>query len=325
MPANATRLFVFLLFALGTFCAPVQADLVWRPDTGWQIEGGILDTGEDSDTPTTALSLMNEARVLAEEGKERAALRRYRRVFRQYEQSIYAPEALFQTALLRVERKQWRQAMSALQQIVENYPEFPKFNELIALQFQIAEALQKGARLRIAGTVPGFRSKSTSIEFYETVIRTGPFSEFAPKALSRIAEIELSRNNPEDAIDAFDRLINEYPRNALAPESYLGLAEAFALLVMGPEYDQGSTRQAIAFYEDFLILFPRHERVEEAEEGLAEMREMLARSRLLIGDFYKFRRRNHPAARILYNETITTAPNSPSAEIARRRLANLRE
>lgn len=316
-----TSALAFLFLGL----APVQADLVWRPDTGWQFEGGIFAPEEAEEVGVTALSLMNEARELAEQGKDRQALRRYRRVIRDYDQSIFAPEALFQSALIRVERKQWRQAMTALNTIVENYPGFPKFNELIALQFDIAEAMRQGARLRLAGTLPGFRSKETAIEFYETVIRNGPFTEFAPLALTRIAEIELSRRNPEEAIDAFDRLINEYPRNALAPESYLGLAEAFSLLVMGPEYDQGATRQAIAFYEDFLILFPQHERVADAEAGLAEMREMLARSRLLIGDFYKFRRRNHVAARVLYNETITTAPNSPSAELARKRLANLRE
>ena len=308
---------------------PASADLVWDAERGWRIEGGILDrdNGEDRDTaaPTTALQLMNKGKELQEQGRQRAALRRYRQVIRRYDQSIFVPQALFQRGIIFQERKQWNKAMSAFNTIAREHPGFADFDELIRRQFEIAEALQQGARLRLAGTLPGFRSKSSAVEFYEDVIRNGPFTPYAPRALVNIAELELSRNNPEEAIDAFDRLIHEYPRSALAPESYLGLAEAFAMLVSGPEYDQSPTRQAISFYEDFLILFPDHEGVARAEEGLREMQEILARSKLVLAEFYHFRRRNETSARIFYNETITVSPQSEAAATARRRLAEMEE
>lgn len=304
----------------------LKADLVWDAEQGWRIEGGILDSGDpETQRPQTALELMNQAREFQEDGKDRAALRRYRRVTRRYDQSIYAPEARFQRGLIFKERQQWRRAMTEFNTIAQEHPEFDKFDELIETQFAIAEKLQEGARTRLVSRVPGFRSKSAAIEYFEDVIRNGPFTEKAPLALMNIAEIELSRNNPEEAIDAFDRLINDYPRSALAPESYLGLAEAFSQMVSGPEYDQGSTRQAIAFYEDFLILFPDHENVERAETGLREMREVLAQSRLVIAEFYHFRRSNYTAARILYNDTITASPDSEAAQTARQRLDELPE
>lgn len=315
------------VFVLGlAFPSTLKADLVWDAEQGWRIEGGVLDSGDGGiEQPRNALELMNRAREFQEEGRKRPALRDYRRVARRYDQSIYAAEARFQRGLIFKERQQWRRAMSEFNTIVREHPEFDRFDELIQTQFAIALELKDGARTRLVGRVPGFRSRSAAIEFFEDVIRNGPFTDKAPLALMSIAEIELSRNNPEEAIDAFDRLINDYPRSALAPESYLGLAEAFAQMVKGPEYDQGSTRQAIAFFEDFLILFPEHENVQRAEQGLQEMREVLAQSRLVLAEFYHFRRRNYTAARILYNDTITASPDSQAAEVARGRLADLPE
>ncbi|MCC5788677.1 MAG: tetratricopeptide repeat protein [Opitutales bacterium] len=315
-----------LLLLSPALVSTLKADLVWDAEQGWRFEGGVLDSGDpETQRPQNALDLMNQAREFQERGRDRAALRRYRQVTRRYDQSIYAPEALFQRGLIFKERKQWRRAMREFNSIAQEHPEFDKFDELIETQFAIAEKLQDGARTRLVSRVPGFRSKSAAIEYFEDVIRNGPFTEKAPLALMNIAEIELSRNNPEEAIDAFDRLINDYPRSALTPESYFGLAEAFAQMVGGPEYDQGSTRQAIAFYEDFLILFPDHEKVEQAEEGLREMREVLAQSRLVLAEFYHFRRSNYTAARILYNDTITASPDSKAAETARQRLEELPE
>ena len=40
-------------------------------------------------------------------------------------------------------------------------------------------------------------------------------------------------------------------------DAYLKLAETHAALVDGPLYDQGATNEAISYFEDYLILFPR--------------------------------------------------------------------
>jgi len=126
--------------------------------------------------------------------------------------------------------------------------------------------------------------------------------------------------NSEEAIDALDRMINNYPQSANTPEAYLKLAQAHAALVEGPYYDQGSTRDAITYYEDFMILYPGDNTVVTAEKGLTDMKVVLAESKMKIGDFYFYRRDNYKAARVFYNEAITTYPGSAVAETARQRL-----
>jgi outer membrane protein assembly factor BamD len=118
-------------------------------------------------------------------------------------------------------------------------------------------------------------------------------------------------------------LINFYADSVLAPDAYFALAESFADLVKGPAYDQGSTREAISYFEDFLILFPRSPDVPAAEAGLSDMMEILAESRLSIGDFYYFYRNNNTAALIFYNEAITVAPQSSTATQARQRIEDI--
>ena len=50
---------------------------------------------------------------------------------------------------------------------------------------------------------------------------------------------------------------------------------------------------------------------------------MLAESKMKIGDFYFYKRDNYTAARVFYNEAITSYPDSNIAKRARSRLAEV--
>jgi outer membrane protein assembly factor BamD len=321
LPACVMRAAVVLSFLLAPALA--QADLVWRPETGWRIEGGVLAQFATEADARDAVQLMNQARREQEVKNHDRALRLYRRVIRQYSTSALAPEAHFQSALIGIERRQWTRAFNHLQRIVQNHPDYPRFPAVIEQQYNIAAALQEGERLRLFWVVPGFRSPERAVEYYEQVIDNAPYSEVAPDALLHAAQIQVRRRRLDEAIDLYDRMISEYPGHPRIPEAFFGLAEAFSSRVRGPEYDQGATREAMSYYEDFAILHARHPRAEEAEEGAIEMRQMLAQSRIVIGDFYLFRRSNFEAARVFYNEAITLSPNSPAADDARQRLTQV--
>ena len=109
----------------------------------------------------------------------------------------------------------------------------------------------------------------------------------------------------------------------LASDAYYRTAQTYSNLINGVEYDQGSTRQAISYYEDFLILFPQSSFIGEVESNLTKMQDLLARSRLNLGDFFYDYRSNNTAALVFYNETITIAPDSEAAEEARARIADI--
>ncbi len=312
------RILFTLLLAL-TVASATRAELVWNPSTGWSIEGGALSGLVGADA-RNALDLMNRARGAEEDGSNSTALRLYKRITNRYPNSIYSPEAYFRIAKIRLDREQYYKAFEAYQEIMSRYPNTERFNEVLGEQYRIATALLEGARNHVWGVIPTFRSKERAITYFEWIVANAPYSDYAPLALMNVARTHQQLRNTALAIYALDRLINNYPQSLLAPDAYIRLAETHASLVDGPNYDQESTREAITYFEDFMILFPEDGNLASAEEGLNEMRSVLAESKMRIADYYMDKSHNLKGARVFYNEAITTYPDSEVASRARERL-----
>jgi len=296
----------------------LQADLVWTEDTGWRVEGGALMPliGIEEGEAANAIELMNDAKQAYDNDKEWSALSTYKSVYKKYPKSILAPEAHFQRGIIYTETHQFEKANKEFDKIIRRYPDYEKFNQVIGRIYTIGEKIVQGERPHYWGLIPGFRNYELGSKILEGIIEKAPYSEYAPIALMNIAIIAQKRNRPEEAIDALDRLINNYPQNTFAQDAYLNLATTYADLVQGADYDQGATREAISYFEDFITLYPNSPASVEAEAGLQRMQNTLAKSKLILGDFYYKYRNNNRAALVLYNEAITTDPRSASAEKA---------
>jgi len=300
--------------------ARLAADLIWTPQAGWRVEGGVLSSlsGEDG---RNALDLMNKARAAEEAGQSRTAMRLYGNVSKRFPNSVFAAEALYRTGMIREKRQEYYKSFDTFQQMVARYPNSEKFSQVIGEQYRIATQLFEGKRNRIwGGLLPGFRNREKALEYFETIVHTAPYSDYAPLSLMNASRGYKMINEPEAAIDALDRMINTYPRSALTPDAYLKIAQTHASLVDGPYYDQASTKEAITYYEDYMILFPGDAGMVTAEKGLANMKKVLAQSKLTIADYYFKYRKNYKAAKVFYNEAITVYPDSEIAKIARSRL-----
>jgi outer membrane protein assembly factor BamD len=319
LPAVLGVLFSFLCL----LTSAVRADLVWTPQTGWRVEGGAL-SGLAGAEGRNALDQMNRARTNEEAGHNRSAIRAYQAVAKRYPNSIYAPEALYRSARLRLAGKNYTKAFEDFQQVLGRYPNTRRFNEIVGEQYRIASALLDGARGRMLwGLLPGFKQRDKAIEYFETILANAPYSDYAPLALMNVARGHQRLGNVENAIDALDRMINNYSQTLLAPDAYLKLAQTHASLVDGPFYDQGATKEAITYFTDFMLLFPSDTNIATAEKGLDGMKTMLAESKMRMADFYFYKRSNFRAARVFYNEAITAYPESAIAERAKSRLAEV--
>ena len=281
-----------------------------------------LNLASPADEAAAASSLETGKARLAN-GKAGAANRIFKRIIKRYPNATATAEARFLHGQLLMSKTRWSKAFDVNQELINTHPSYPNFDQVIGAQFECATALMEGARGRIFWVIPGFRQYSRAIKQFEQIVGNAPYSDYAPLALMNISLISEQEGQSEEAIDALDRLINFYPQSMLAPDAYYNTAKIYGGLVEGPEYDQGSTRQAISYYEDFLILFPQTAYVGEVEANLESMENLLARSRLNLGDFFYNYRSNNTAALVFYNETITIAPESESAAEARLRIADI--
>jgi outer membrane protein assembly factor BamD len=255
------------------------------------------------------------------EAERRRSIRQFRNIIRDYPFTEYAPRSLISKGEIYIARGNFRRGFRNWQRVITEYPQFEKFDEVIERQFELATALKEGKRGRLFFVFPGLRNPGLANTFFEVIIRNAPFSDYAPRSLYAIGEIGRERKQTEVAIDALDRLITFYPEHPLAEKGFFGLAEIYADLISGPHLDQGSTIEAIGYFEDFLILFPESPFVANAEEGLRDAVEVLSRNRLLMGEFYYRYRRNDTAALVFFNEAITVGPQTASAVVARERIA----
>lgn len=269
-----------------------------------------------------ATPIYNEALEAQAAGDRHDAIEGFEEVFRDYPGSRFAPDALYRTGELQMEREEWGEAFEAFQRLIRYYPDFPRFNEVIEKQFEIANAYEEGIGIRFLGLIPT-TAPNRAVRVYEQVVANAPYSDLAPVALMRVALIHRREDEIIFAIDALDRLINRYPNSMLAGDAYLNLALAYASFVAGPDYDQGATREAISYLQDFLILFPNNPAVGEAEEALDDLQNVYARSKLVLGEFFYQKRGRLTSAKTFFNEAITIAPDSEAAQTARGYIARI--
>ena len=345
-----------------TCCVPLlKAEIIIDREKGVRVEGGFLSRlfGNSSPSKEQAQLLIEKAEAALANQNFRSALSVYKKIAKRFSiekvktkegNEVYAvAEALYQSALLRERNSQWEHAFNALQEVVEKYPSYD-FDKVITAQSRIASKLGAGARTKIFWIIPGFRNYDKARKFHNQISENARGPEHAPAALMASAEIARRGKKETEAIDVLEKLINFYPEDILCEKAYFDLAEIYESMVKGPLYDQGATLKAINYYEDFRILFskiqkaPRESeaefekrradwriRLQQAEKGLSNMRDMLARSKLEIGQFYH--RHGHkfaPRASVVvpatqyYQEAITLAPDSESARTAEELLEEIK-
>lgn len=321
------RLTLFLYLFLLTTVGPLRAELGLNPLEWFESDSGkeeqlSIDIASNADEMTAA-SMVAKGKSELQNGNTGRANSRFKKVIKRYSTTQAAGEARYLRAKILMTEGKWKKAFNTLQEIVKKNPDFEEFNQVIGAQFECATALMEGARGRILWIIPGFRQYDEAVRQFEIIVKNGPYSDYAPLALMNIALVAEKQDEPEVAIDALDRLINYYPQSMLAPDAYFNMAETYSSLVKGPEYDQGATRQAISYYEDFLILFSQSNYVGDVEANLKAMQNLLAESRLKLGDFFYYYRNNNTAALTFYNETVTIAPESEAADEARARIKDV--
>ena len=308
-----------------------------------------------------AKAWFKEAYNLEKEGKGSKSLKFYEKFSKRRSDAMVnidgnsyhvGPESLFRAAKIREEKGDWSKSFEHLRLIAQAYTSY-NFELVAESLMRVSERLAKDKLPRKWGVIPRFRSGTQDRSRLNEIAGLARGPRFAPRALMALAEISIKDKKTEEAVDALDRLVNLYPENYLGEKAYYLLATIYQNKVAGPSYDQGATLKALNFFEDYLILYNEapsqspHENAEDykarlqetklrkadAEKGRKEMRQVLAASKVEVGEyvekfgkFYLTRWRelgNGPAIQF-YNEAITTAPESTAAREAEQKIANLR-
>lgn len=300
---------------------PCPAPLVYTPGEGWTYEspgGPKWQRGRAKDQ-------YEFARQAFDEKKYKLATKAARRTVSRWPLSEYAPEAQFLVGQAYEARKWDEKAFKEYQKAIEKYPKIAKYEDILQRQFAIAQRFLGGQWFKLWGVIPFFPSMEKTADMFAKIVRNGPYSKVGPEAQLAIGTTREKQKDYYLAVKAYEKAADTYHDDPkIAAEAMYRAAQAYVKQAKTAEYDQGAAASAIATFTDFITLYPRDSRVEEAQKTILELRAEQARGAFRIAQFYEKKRR-WDGARVYYNEVVSRDPNSELAAAARRRLDALRK
>ena len=307
----------FLSVFLFAFLMPVEgpAALIWRKGEGWTWEHEGVATGTN---PAEQLKI---AQDLHAKKKYRSAIDAYRRVSRRWPLSSSAQDARLGEAECLGAIGYHYKAFQQYQELIKKHPNTPHFDTVLQRQFEIGNLFLAGERQKAWG-IRWLPSLDRAVEVYEQVVKNGPYSPVAPEAQFRIGLAYEKQRDYLAAVHAYEKLLERYPKLPLAEAAQFQIGWEYKKESARAEYDQNSANQAIAAFTDFLLRYPRSDKVALAEQYMIRLKGEQSRGLFHIGQFYE-KNRHYKSALIYYNDVIEKNPESNWATQAKDKVARL--
>jgi outer membrane protein assembly factor BamD (BamD/ComL family) len=240
--------------------------------------------------------------------------------------SPFVTELYFYMGAAYFHQKDYDQSNYYFSKFLKEYSSPKFFEEAIVYKFQIAEQFQKGAKKHLMGLekLPKMSSAwDDAYLIYDEVIATLPRHEVAAKSLFNKATMLRLEDKFKESIETFQTLIRRFPKDPLAPKSYVAIAEAYASESKDLFPDRDFLDQARLNAKKFRKDFPSDERVNEVDKILSKMQDNYARD--LWESAHYFAKKKKMQSCILYYTTIARKyPESKFAPLALKKIEELK-
>jgi outer membrane protein assembly factor BamD len=319
---HCRRVFLFLVAAF-IFLLPFRspAPLIYTPGEGWYYE---LPGEAANWQRSRAREQLEVADQYYKSRDYSNALRAAYRVVLIWPLSDYAPDAEYLMARCLEAKGKDEAAFNAYQNIIEKYPRSGHYEEVMWRQYNIANRFLNGEWTKLWGTVPFFPSMDTAARMFDEIVTNGPYSDVAPHAQLRVGAAREKQRDYETAVREYEKAADRYhDQPVIAADAVFHEAEAYRKQAATAEYDQGTAEQAIETFSDFMTLFPDDKRVPQAQQAIVAMKSEQVHGAFEVAQFYE-KSRKWDGAAVYYNQVLQLDPNSPYAELARKRIEVLK-
>jgi outer membrane protein assembly factor BamD len=307
--------------ALLAFPFASPAPLIYVPGEGWIYES---PGKEGKWHRLRAEDQLKVAQNAFETKDYTLALKAARRTVTRWPLSDYAPDAQFLVGQVYEQKKYDEKAFNEYQKLIEKYPKYDKYQQVLERQYEIANRFLGGQWFKLWGRIPIFPSMEKTAAMYEKLVKNGPYSDIGPQAQLNMAAAHEKREDFAKAVKQYEHAADIYhDRKEVSADALFKAGLAYHKQAKTAEYDQNAASQAIATFSDFMALHPEHEKVAEAQKLIAELKTEQARGAFKIAKFYEKQRR-WAGAMVYYNEVLLKDPNSEFAPEARERIEILK-
>jgi outer membrane protein assembly factor BamD len=310
------RYLLLSLLALAFATSLAQADLVWRPGEGWTDESG------GSVSASSSRDQLDLAHKLEAQGERDDALKAYKELLRRWPLSFFAPEAQYRVGKILEDEANFYDAFQAFQKMVTKYPSSDYFEQALNEQYRIANLYLAGEPQRI-WKIPVGPSMERTIEMYDRIIKNAPYGTYAPQCQFNIGLAREAQRKYTDAVDAYQLVLDKYPTSSVAANAQYQIGYAWMKSSVSGDYDLGATKKAVDAFQDYLVRYPNSDKAVQAQENIQKLGQKQTQGAYDVAKFYETQHQTR-AAFIYYNEVVREDPNSAQAQIAKKRIQELR-
>ncbi len=246
-------------------------------------------------------------------------------------------KAMFNKAEALFFDERYQEAGDAYIALLEKHPGTTRLNDSIERLFSIAQYWEKAYFEGNAGSMMGINfTDSTrprldtighSIRFYEAIRLNDPTGPRADDSIMATAGIHFRRENYIDADYHYGLLRKEYPRSEMQFEAHLLGLQTKLRLYRGADYDGTPLDEAKKLENRLRVAFSGRLSEEEKQrlaETRAQLLAMVEERDLRMVEYYEGTE-HFGAAAIYLSKIINEYPDSPNAERARARLAEIQD
>lgn len=249
------------------------------------------------------------------------AAEEFKRLAETFEHSELAPEAQYYAGRAYEEAGKFYIAFQNYQKTIELYPFTKRIAEIIEREYKIGNELFSRNRGKLMG-IELMTDLDRAIEIFQKIKENAPFGEYADRAQFMIGQCYKKSMQYNEAKDAFQKLLDEYPDSRLYEKARYEVAYCTYLASLKSDYDQELTEKAIREFKEVARLQQSGIISEEAEKTISVLEEKKAESLFKIAEFYK-RQKKTKSALLYYREILKKYPNTKIAELVNQSIDKL--
>ncbi len=313
MKISKVLAFIFILLLPHSFA---HADWVWSPE-----QGKFINTQEE--TQTDAEDLFETALDLYKDKKIDKAIAQFELVLKKYPKSRFAPESEYRLGTLYEEANDYVKAHKAYQSLIKSYPQSERFEEVIEREYQIGIIFMSGKKGKLMG-LEIRPSLPLAIEVFQKIVEVAPYGAFGDKAQFNIGVAYQRSKKYDDAVNAFQTLIEQYPKSEFVQQARLQMTEASYEKSAVETLDQSALDAASQQAQGYLQRYPDSSDAGKALEIRKKVDELNAEKNYRIGLYYE--KDNYlESALIYYRDTAKRYPQTTWGQKAVEKLSSLEE
>ena len=255
-------------------------------------------------------------------GDTKRAIKAYKTLVRRHPKDALASTALFRSAQLQEQIRQYTPASDSYLQVVERYATSAHFDEAIEGQFRIGETYLNGKKLRLLG-IPIASALDRAVTIFANVVRTAPYGKYTARAQFDIGMAREKQGANDAAIQAYQAVVDKFPNEPIAVDAQYQIGYIWFTAAQLGTNDAAAAGNAKTAFQDFLFHYPKSEKAAQAHKNLDILEHKQTNNSFKVAKFYD-KQKYYRAAVIYYNEVIRQQPGSEESNQAKKRIDQLR-